>query len=348
MGDKYMIKKSTYDLKPGMVLAEDVGSLTSGAILVSKNTVLNKKTIERIFGYRINHVFIYSEEDMISEIDNKLEVKYEILADKMEDVFTDIKIGKKIILNEINEELDDLVDEILENDNILGRMRELEEKDDYTFNHSLNVSMLSTMLGKWIGYSQKQIKQLALTGLFHDIGKLKIPDNIINKPGKLTDAEFAKMKQHSIYSYNILKETIGISSNIAMGALQHHEREDGSGYPLGLKGSEIHEYAKIIAVCDVYDAITSNRVYRTKVSPFFAAEILSGEGFTVLDSRFTRVFLDKIAEFYVGCTVLLSNGDKGQIIYIHPQDRTKAVVKVGDEFIDFLKPQEIEIADIIK
>ena len=97
MGDKYMIKKSTYDLKPGMVLAKDVGSLTSGAILVSKNTVLNKKIIERIFGHRINHVFIYSEEDMISEIDNKLEVKYEILADKMEDVFIDIKIGKKII-----------------------------------------------------------------------------------------------------------------------------------------------------------------------------------------------------------------------------------------------------------
>ncbi len=186
-------------------------------------------------------------------------------------------MGKKIILTEINEELDELVNEILVNDNILGRMRQLEEKDDYTFNHSLNVSMLATMLGKWIGYSQKQIKQLALTGLFHDIGKLKISDNIINKPGKLTDTEFNKMKQHPIYSYNILKETVGISSNVAMGALQHHEREDGSGYPpLGLKSKEIHEYAKIIAVCDTYDAITSNRVYKPKVSPFFCSRSIKG------------------------------------------------------------------------
>lgn len=343
-----MIKKSAYDLRPGMVLAEDVGSLISGAILISKNTVLNKKSIERIYEHKIRHVFIYSEEDTMNEVDNKMEIKYEILADKMEDVFSDIKIGKKIILTEINEELDELVNEILVNDNILGRMRQLEEKDDYTFNHSLNVSMLATMLGKWIGYSQKQIKQLALTGLFHDIGKLKISDNIINKPGKLTDTEFNKMKQHPIYSYNILKETVGISSNVAMGALQHHEREDGSGYPLGLKSKEIHEYAKIIAVCDTYDAITSNRVYKPKVSPFFAAEVLREESFTVLDPRFTKIFLDKIAGFYVGCTVLLSNGEKGEIIYIHPQVPTKSVVNVGDGFIDFLKPQEIEIIDIIK
>ncbi|NMA87455.1 MAG: HD-GYP domain-containing protein [Tissierellia bacterium] len=343
-----MIKKSAYDLRPGMVLAEDVGSLISGAILISKNTVLNKKSIERIYEHKIRHVFIYSEEDTMNEVDNKMEIKYEILADKMEDVFSDIKIGKKIILTEINEELDELVNEILVNDNILGRMRQLEEKDDYTFNHSLNVSMLATMLGKWIGYSQKQIKQLALTGLFHDIGKLKISDNIINKPGKLTDTEFNKMKQHPIYSYNILKETVGISSNVAMGALQHHEREDGSGYPLGLKSKEIHEYAKIIAVCDTYDAITSNRVYKPKVSPFFAAEVLREESFTVLDPRFTKIFLDKIAGFYVGCTVLLSNGEEGEIIYIHPQVPTKSVVNVGDGFIDFLKPQEIEIIDIIK
>ena len=343
-----MIKKSAYDLRPGMVLAEDVGSLISGAILISKNTVLNKKSIERIYEHKIRHVFIYSEEDTMNEVDNKMEIKYEILADKMEDVFSDIKIGKKIILTEINEELDELVNEILVNDNILGRMRQLEEKDDYTFNHSLNVSMLATMLGKWIGYSQKQIKQLALTGLFHDIGKLKISDNIINKPGKLTDTEFNKMKQHPIYSYNILKETVGISSNVAMGALQHHEREDGSGYPLGLKSKEIHEYAKIIAVCDTYDAITSNRVYKPKVSPFFAAEVLREESFTVLDPRFTKIFLDKIAGFYVGCTVLLSNGEEGEIIYIHPQVPTKSVVNVGDGFIDFLKPQEIEKIDIIK
>ena len=344
-----MIKKSTNELKPGMVLSEDVDSLRSGAILVSKNTVLNKKIIKRIYNYGIRYVYIYSEDNMPQEIsNNSLEIKYEILSDKMENVFADIKIGKKIILTEINEEVNELVDEVLKNDNILGIIRELEEKDDYTFNHSLNVSMLATMLGKWLGYSMKQIKQLALTGLFHDIGKLKVPDNIINKPGELTELEFGKIKEHPIYGYNILKETVGISNNISLGVLQHHEREDGSGYPLGLKGNEIHEYAKIIAVCDTYDAITSNRVYKPKSSPFFAAEILEEKSFTVLEPRITRIFLDKIAGFYVGCTVLLSNGQEGDIVYIHPQAPTKAIVKTENEFINFLEPQNISIVDIIK
>ncbi|NMB06922.1 MAG: HD-GYP domain-containing protein [Tissierellia bacterium] len=344
-----MIKKSTNELKPGMVLSEDVDSLRSGAILVSKNTVLNKKIIKRIHNYGIRYVYIYSEDNMPQEIsNNSLEIKYEILSDKMENVFADIKIGKKIILTEINEEVNELVDEVLKNDNILGIIRELEEKDDYTFNHSLNVSMLATMLGKWLGYSMKQIKQLALTGLFHDIGKLKVPDNIINKPGELTELEFGKIKEHPIYGYNILKETVGISNNISLGVLQHHEREDGSGYPLGLKGNEIHEYAKIIAVCDTYDAITSNRVYKPKSSPFFAAEILEEKSFTVLEPRITRIFLDKIAGFYVGCTVLLSNGQEGDIVYIHPQAPTKAIVKIKNEFINFLEPQNISIVDIIK
>ena len=344
-----MLKINTYELESGMVLADNVGSASTGAILISKGTVLNKKSIRKIYDRGIRYVYIYDEDDMPSELEeDKLEMRYEILADKLDNVFTDIKIGKKIMLTEINDEVDDLIDEIIDNDNILARIRELEEKDDYTFNHSLNVSMLTTMLGKWLGYSQKEIKQLAMAGLFHDIGKLKIDENIINKPGKLTDVEFEEIKKHSIYGYNILKETVGISKNVSLGVLQHHEREDGSGYPLGLKENEIHEYAKIIAICDTYDAMTSNRVYKSKKSPFFAAEILRDEGFNILDPKMTRVFLDKIAGFYVGCIVLLSNGEEGDIIYIHPQAPTKAIVKLGDKFIDFLEPQDLEIVDIIK
>ena len=344
-----MLKINTYELESGMVLADDVVSIRTGVILIPKGTILNKKSIRKIYNRGIKFVYIYDKDDISNNLEkDKLEIKYEILSDKLDNVFTDVKIGKKIILTEINDEIDDLIDEIIDNNNILAIIRELEEKDDYTFNHSLNVSMLTTMLGKWLGYSQKKIKQLTIAGLFHDIGKLKIDENIINKPGKLTDIEFEEIKKHTIYGYNILKETVGISKNVSLAVLQHHEREDGSGYPLGLKKNEIHEYAKIIAICDTYDAMTSNRVYKPKKSPFFAAEILRDEGFNILNPKMTKIFLDKIAGFYVGCTVLLSNGEEGDIIYIHPQAPTKAIVKLGDEFIDFLKPQDLEIVDIIK
>ncbi len=281
-------------------------------------------------------------------LENNFVIKYEILSDKMENVFKGIRCGKKIILTDVSEELDDLIVEIIQNNNILGRIRQLEEKDDYTFNHSLNVSMLATMIGKWLNYSDKHIKQLALTGLFHDIGKLKVPDNIINKPGKLTGKEFEIIKKHPIYSFNILSETVGISKNVLIGVLQHHEREDGSGYPQGIKGDKIHEYAKIIAVCDVYDALTSDRKYKNKSSPFYAAEILRDQSFGVLNPKITRIFLDKVSNFYVGCKVLLSNGEKGEVIYIYPQSPTKTIVKLGDKYINFLEPQSISIVDIIE
>ena len=271
-----------------------------------------------------------------------------MLSDKMENVFTDVKFGKKIILTEISKELDGLIVEIIQNNNILGRIRQLEEKDDYTFNHSLNVSMLATMIGKWLNYSDKDIKQLALSGLFHDIGKLKISDNIINKPGKLTDREEEIMKKHPIYSFNIISETIGISKNVSIAVLHHHEREDGGGYPQGIKGDKIHEYAKIIAICDTYDALTSDREYQNKTSPFYAAEILEEQSFGILNPRITRLFLDRIAEFYVGCKVLLSNGEEGRIIYVHPQSPTKTIVKLGNRYINFLDAQDISIIDIIK
>lgn len=344
-----MIRKHASDLKPGMVLSRSVDSLNSGAILVSENTVLNKQSIRRIINYNIKYVYLYDQDNLPNEVEEDLlELKYEQLVDKMEKVFFQVKLGKQPNLLSINHELNELIDEVFDVHNILARMRELQKKDDYTFNHSINVAILATVLGKWLGYNRNKVKQLALCGLFHDIGKLHIPDAILNKPGRLDREEFERIKEHTIIGYNILKKTVGVSKNVALGVLQHHEREDGSGYPLGLQGGEIHQYAKIIAVCDVYDAITSDRVYKERVSPLFAAEILEKKCFDCLDPEITMVFLNKVARFYVGSTVVLSNEEVGDIVYIHPQAPTKAIVKVGDEFIDFLQPQDINIVDIIK
>ena len=345
-----MISKNVDELRPGMIVYDDIGSLKSGAILVSGGTVLNKDIIKKIYNQGIRKILIYDEILEIKEeaVRDDFVVKYEKLSDTVESLFKDIKIGKKIILTEISEELDNVILEIVQNDNILRRIRQLERKDDYIFNHSLNVSMLATMIGKWSGYTQKNLKQLALAGLFHDIGKLKISNDIVNKPGRLTENQKKVMRKHPIYSYNILSETVGISKNVSIAALQHHEREDGSGYPQGIRGEKIHEYAKIIAICDVYDALTSNREYKSKISPFHAAEILEEQSFSILDPKFTRLFLNRISEFYVGCVVTLSNGKTGEIIYVHPQNPTKTIVKSGDKYINFLEPQDIKIMDIIE
>lgn len=348
-----MIKKHITELEPGMILAKHVDDLPTATKLISENTVLDKEIIRKMFNYNIDYVYVYKEDNLLcqerkEDREKDLKVKYDKLSAKMDKVFNSIKYGRRFNILEIHNELTGLINTVTQHNNIFSRIRELEEKQDYTFNHSLNVAMLATMLGKWLGYNEVEIKQIAMAGLLHDIGKLSIPDEILNKPGKLTEEEFEIMKEHPVHGYNILKDAIGISENVALGVLQHHEREDGSGYPLGLKGDEIHEYAKVIAVCDVYDAITSDKVYKEKSSPLRAAEILEEESFNYLDPRITTTFINKMTKFYVGCRVVLSDGKEGDIVYIHPHAPTKPIVKVGEEFINFLEPQNIQIIDIIK
>lgn len=337
---------------PGMVLIEDVEDLDTGNILLKSGTVLNKKNIQHLKNMNVSYINVLEITGEIKEVNkNKQESfinKYDNLANKTKKILKDIKLGKKIIVSEISDEVDDIIDEITNSNNILGRLRQIEQSNDYTFQHSLNVCMLSTMLGKWLGYTDIELKRLAISGLFHDIGKLKISKDIIEKPSKLSEMEFNIVKKHTIFGYNILRETVGISQSIAFGALQHHEREDGSGYPLRLKSDKIHEFGKIIAICDIFDAMTSKRIYKDKESPFRVAELIAENRFGVLDARICTVFLNNISKFYIGNLVKLSNGFIGEIVYVNKNIPTRPVVKVENDFIDLMKVKDIQIIDIIE
>lgn len=193
----------------------------------------------------------------------------------------------------------------------------------------------------------KDLRKLGYTGVFHDIGKCRIPLEILNKPDNLDEKEWNIMKQHPIYGYSILKKNKILSNDVLMGVLVHHERKDGSGYPLGLKEEKIHTYGKIVAVADIFDAMMSDRVYRKKRPPFQVAEYISDRSFDSLDPYISRIFLEGISRFFVGNIVRLSDGRIGKIVYIHPQQHTKPVVLAGGEFLDFSKKMEITIVEII-
>lgn len=340
------------EAKPGMVLIKDIESKDSGIVLITSGTVLNKKSIERIRNLGIKYVHIFQKKEIKKEViiikeEDALLEKHKEFADKTKNMLHSIRLGKKPVITEISDIMDDVIDEVTMSNNILGRLRQLSQEQDYLFEHSIKVSLLSTMVGKWLNYSDIELKQLAYAGVFHDIGKLKISNSIVNKPGSLNTNEFEVMKKHTIYGYNVLSDTIGISKNVALGALQHHEREDGSGYPYGLRSKDIHEYAQIIAVCDIFNAMTTDKIYKPKQSPFKAADYISRSSFGILNPRIARLFLDNISKFYVGNVVQLSNGDVGEIILVHKNQPTKPVIKVGDKFIDLLRERNIEIKDII-
>ncbi|MCT4661483.1 MAG: HD-GYP domain-containing protein [Tissierellales bacterium] len=275
------------------------------------------------------------------------DVKNQVYVEETKEVFSKIKSGDKIELEHIKDHIEDSYEDLVRNNDVLMRLNQLKEVDDYTYQHSLRVSMLAAMIGKWLGYTEEQNKELALAGLMFDIGKLKVPDFIMNRQFKITSNEYTLIKKHPQFGYQILLKTQGISSNVKFCALQHHERLDGSGYPLRVKSNQIHEFAKIVMVCDIYDAMISDRPYRHRYSPFDAAEYIYWNSGITLDPKVCYIFLTNLAEYYMGKKVLLNTGKKGKIIFVDMEFPTRPVIQTDDDkIIKLVENKHIRIIDM--
>ncbi len=186
--------------------------------------------------------------------------------------------------------------------------------DNYTYEHSISVAVYAVLVGIEAGLAHKELVNLAYSGLLHDIGKICIADNILNKPGKLTYNEYEEMKRHPEYGYNMLKDNYDISATTKVGIFEHHENEDGSGYPRQLTGKNIYKFAKIIHIVDVYDAIISKRPYKPAKSPRKAIEYLKDNRNTMFDSNYLDMFVNIVPAYPRGVMVTLSNGMIGIVV----------------------------------
>lgn len=233
---------------------------------------------------------------------------------------------------------------------VLSQMKNVvNSKEEYTYRHSVNVAVLSGLLGKWLGLERPVIRDLMLAGALHDIGKSQIALEILNKPGDLTSFEMQDMKQHTVLGYQLLKDCETLPKLLKLWILQHHERLDGSGYPYAYQGNKVSYHAQIIAVADIYDAMTSSRVYRDADTPLKVISELSAEMFGKLDPGICKVFLEKLAESLIGNSVRLSNGTEAEIIFWDTRlGNMKPVVKTADgEYIDLEKAHELNIIQVI-
>ncbi len=212
-----------------------------------------------------------------------------------------------------------MVDEVCANRNLLIHLTDIRAYDDYTFIHSVSVSILAVFAGIGLGYGESKLKELALGGLLHDVGKMFVPKEILNKPAKLTEDEMEIMKGHSLLGFELLRKNPEVSLLVAHMAFQHHERPNGSGYPRGLQGDEIHEYANIIAIADVYDALISDRPYRRGIMPHEAYEVLLELTRTQLDLNILKVLFNYVAIFPVGSLVQINTGEIGVVIKVRQQ-----------------------------
>jgi len=210
----------------------------------------------------------------------------------------------------------------------------LERQDEYTYRHSIGVALMAGIIGQALGLSERDQHELTIAGLIHDVGKTMIPPEILHKPGRLTPEEFERVKYHTVHGYMIISNTAGISERQALVALQHHEREDGSGYPYGLKGDEIDFFSKVVAAADVFHAMISRRSYRDPIPFYQVFRELYGHSFGKLERSITRTFLKRMMDLTLGSRVLLSDGREGVIRMVKETAPVDPIVEVDGKCID--------------
>lgn len=231
---------------------------------------------------------------------------------------------------------------------ILTYIQSMQGNDDSVYAHSINVALVSRAIGKWLKMGHDDLDDLTLAGLLHDIGKCNVPPEVLNKAGKLTDEEFALIKKHPLDGRKMLKQCPDMDSRYLNAALQHHERSDGSGYPRGLDDDEIDDFAAIVAIADVYDAMTATRAYRSAMSPFEVIAAFERDGLAKYRTGYILTFLKKMAEAYQNSLVLLSDGRRGRVIYTHKHHLSMPIVELPDKsLVDLVEHRDIHIVSIL-
>lgn len=357
---------------PGMILAKDIMDF-SGQILIAQDTVLTDRLISKLQFYHITNLKVYIDENS-KPVHTSHSETLKVIPMGLETNLSKIKKTKdyqnfrddfyrhverfqtyvnKVFTGDEPLEVESLLSstyEVLANSrnviHLFDMLNCMHEYDDSTYSHCVNVSLICHIFGKWIHLTKSENEILTLCGLFHDIGKLEIPQSIIMKPAKLTDDEYNTIKTHTVIGYEMLKNK-KIDQRIKNCALMHHERIDGSGYPQKLKDNKIDNFAKIVSIADVYDALTSKRVYRDPLCPFEVLSIFGKEGFTKYDPKYLVIFFEQMFQTYLTNTVRLSNGKEGKIIMINKHDLSSPVIQIGDEFIDLSKDKSLYIQAII-
>ena len=330
---------STRVIKPGMILEQTIAD-RADRVLIARGTVLDEYHIDSMKKMGVTGVYIRTgvieEKHEGNEPVITAQVQQQIDKVKIEDrarVHLSESVKKRVaegvqylyrdtestgFVDMTRSITDDLMKAIEDNEAIAVDISALKVSDEYTFKHSVDVATMSMIVSRQYGLPDEQIYEIGISGLLHDIGKSKIPNEILNKAGKLTDEEFALIKQHSLLGYQILKDKPELSNAIKLGVLQHHEKINGSGYPMGATEDKIHIFAKIIAVADIYDALVTERPYKKAFTPRDAVEMImamTGE----LDLKVMQSFLESVILYPVGTNVDLSNGEKAKVVANNPK-----------------------------
>jgi putative nucleotidyltransferase with HDIG domain len=283
-----------------------------------------------------------------TRFDEELPIAHEVYRSAraiVQGAMQDVRLGRAIDTDQVGHVVTGLVDSIVRNPDALVSLSRLKSFDEYTFFHSVNTAILALALGRTLGLSRHALHLLGSGTLLHDIGKMKIPLEILNKPGRFEAHEFEIMKQHALRGVEILSATTGFQEEIVRPALEHHERVDGTGYPYGRSRSELTQFGLITSVVDIYDAMTSDRCYHKGMPSHRALQHLYNIGRDGhLDSNYVQQFIQCVGVYPVGSCVLLNTGEAGIVSQLHhDQPVNPKVILVRDAQLQRTGPKPIDL-----
>jgi putative nucleotidyltransferase with HDIG domain len=323
-------------IKPNMRIGKTIYS-ENGDTLLAKNTLLKARYIKRLKEKNIPAIYIDDELSKGIESESVVSIETKIKAiNTIKGIYDSIdptkKDNNKKIINQetymrLKNTIEKIMDEIKNNHDLSFNMVELLSTDLYTYTHSVNVTILSLMISHALGYSKADQFKIGMGCLLHDIGKVLVDDEILHKPGALSASEFRKMRKHSEDGYDMIKDNDALTAITKNIVLLHHEKLDGSGYPYQLKGDEIKRHVRISTIADIFDAVTSNRVYSKEIPVYKGLELVASYAPTKIDEELYHILSKKIAPYPMGTSVELSNQYKGIVFELNKDHPTRPVVK---------------------
>lgn len=350
--------KAVMALTPGMETAEDVID-HKGNVIIRKDTSLDKFLIQKLNIANITCINVKEPEDYLTTYFEKIRVSksfkqfYETYTHNF---VAYRKLMEKFLVDKeeiANDDLLAIIDNIVSpfkhsKITILDMLSVLETPEaDFLYGHAINVALICKYTAKWFRLDDEDTNALILCGFYYDIGKFLIPQEILRKQGKLTPEEFNMMKSHAVRGYQMLQD-VNLDYRIKLCSLMHHERCDGSGYPQGLRDEKINSFAKIIAILDSYEAMTSYRSYRAPLCPFKVIEIFEKDGYGKYDTGYYMTFLERMVEEYIGKEVQLNDGTICNVVLINKQKLSRPMVKSNDgKYIDLASEKSLSITALI-
>lgn len=346
-------QKLSYELV-GAVVAKDIFS-NSGVCLISSGAKLLARDIELLMEHKVTEIEVIdhispSITNQILEIHELKQLGDQYLSTlrSIKQLFEDVEKGAQPHVDQFVKHYQDLEHLYSKYGYFFLRLNKIKGHDEYTYRHSVNVSIIASLIAKLLRLPADRCELIGVMGLLHDIGKMRIPREILLKPGPLTNEEFEVMKTHTIYGYEMLKNALGYDELIAYGALYHHEKLDGSGYPKGICGEEIPLEIQILTVADIYDALCSDRIYKEKQSSYQAVlELMDATYSGKLNAQIVLPFVYFLLEGFVGGTATLHTGEQAEIMLVHQDEPHRPLLRIGERYVDLRKERNLQIVEVM-